>query len=307
MATTSRAIISTIGAIALAGGALMGCSSNTPTETNTNESAAGSAETQKVRLGVVGASDPYWAVYEEAVESELGIDLEIVDFGEYTLPNPALAAGELDLNQFQHIIYLAQHNVASGDDLVPIGSTATYPLGLHSLKHKSVDEIPEGATIAIPNDVTNKARALLVLQQAGLVELKDGGSTLSTANDVLPGSKVTVTELDAHFTATSLQDVDGAVINNDFVTKAGLNFDDALFLDDPSDPSALPYVNIFATRAADKDNETYKKLVEIYHNTPAVLEGVQDVSGGTATITNTPAAELEASLTQVIEFVKSAQ
>lgn len=305
MARTSTALFSAIGAIALAGGVLMGCSS-AGQGTAGNGSAEEPAQ-EKVRLGVVGASDPYWDIYEEAVEEQLGIDLEIVDFGDYTLPNPALAAGELDINQFQHIIYLAQHNVASGDDLVPIGSTATYPLGLHSLKYDSVEEIPEGAKIAIPNDTTNRARALLVLQQAGLIELKDGGSTLSTVDDVLPGSRVEITELDAHFTATSLQDVAGAVINNDFVKKAGLDFDDALFQDDPNDPTALPYVNIFAVKAEDADNELYLKLVEIYHGTPEVLDSAFEVSGGTAIFTNTPAAELQASLDQVTEFVQNAE
>src|SRR5699024_9868742 len=134
----------------------------------------------------------------------------------------------------------------------------------------SIDEIPKGAKVAVPDDPSNKARALLVLQQAGLVELKDGGNTGSTVDDVLDTSQVTVTELDASFTATSLDDVAAAVINNDFVEKAGLDFADAIFQDDPNDPSSLPYVNIFVARGEDRDNETYQRLVQLYHDTEAV-------------------------------------
>src|SRR5690606_1645560 len=104
------------------------------------------SESSPVKIGVVGASDPYWDVYVDAAEEE-GIFVELVDFADYNQPNPALAAGELDLNQFQHIIYLAQHNVASGDDLVPIGATAIYPLGLYSTKYESADDIKDGEQV----------------------------------------------------------------------------------------------------------------------------------------------------------------
>lgn len=291
--------LTALASVALVGGALTACASDTPTDSPNTD--GGSASTETVRLGVIGAADPYWAVYEEAVESELDIDLEIVNFDEYPLPNPAVAAGELDLNQFQHIIYLAAHNAESGDDLIPLGSTAIYPLSLHSTKYDSIDEIGEGETIAVPNDPSNRARALLVLQQAGLLELEGGGNSNSSPDDILPGSRVRVTELEAAFTASALNDVAGAVINNDWVQKSGLDFDDALASDDPNDPSSFPYVNIFAVRAEDRDNETYQKLVEIYHNTPAVIEGVQDVSGGSAVITNIDQAGLEEALLKEIE------
>ena len=126
---------------------------------------------ETVRIGVVGASDPYWATYEQAAEDE-GIDVEVVDFADYNQPNPAVSEGELDLNQFQHIVFLADYNIASGDDLQPIGATAIYPLGLHSKQYDAVEEIPDGATVAVPNDASNQARALVLLQSAGLIELK---------------------------------------------------------------------------------------------------------------------------------------
>ncbi|WP_285027398.1 MetQ/NlpA family ABC transporter substrate-binding protein [Plantibacter sp. ME-Dv--P-122b] len=262
-------------------------------------------EANPVKIGVVGASDPYWETYKEAAEKE-GIFVDIVDFGEYTQPNPALTEGEIDLNQFQHIVYLAQYNEASGGDLTPIGSTAIYPLGLYSTKVDSVKDIKKGDTIAIPNDESNQARALLVLQSAGLLELKDGGNIFSTPDDIIADkSKVTVTSLEASLTPTSLPDVTGAIINNDFINDSGLKASDAIAEDDPSDPNALPYVNIFAAKAADADNETYAKLVEIYQDTKSVVDGVVENSGGTAVPLKTPVKDLVKSLETVQKDIKA--
>ncbi len=281
-----------LAAITAATLALAGCAS-------AGDDAPSETPNETVRIGVVGASDAYWETFKDAAAAE-GIDVELIDFSDYNQPNPALSEGELDLNQFQHIIYLAQHNVASGDDLVPVGSTAIYPLAVFSEKYDDVKSIPAGATIAIPNDESNRARALLVLQQAGLLELENGGTIFSTPDDIIADkSKVSVLEVDASFTATSISDVDAAVVNNDFVTKAGLDFADALFQDDPSDPSAFPYINIFAARAADANNPTYLKLVEIYQTNAEVQAGVLENSGGSAVLLQTPVADLVASLAKV--------
>ncbi|MGK9146475.1 methionine ABC transporter substrate-binding protein [Plantibacter flavus] len=273
---------------------LAGCASGAG-----SDAAEKGTESNPVKIGVVGASDPYWETYKEAAEKE-GIFVDIVDFGEYTQPNPALTEGEIDLNQFQHIVYLAQYNESAGEDLTPVGSTAIYPLGLYSTKVKSVDDIKKGDTVAIPNDESNLARSLLVLQSAGLVELKDGGSIFSTVDDIdASKSKVQVTTLEASLTPTSLPDVAAAIINNDFVEPAGLKASDAIAQDDPSDPNALPYVNIFAAKAEDADNETYKKLVSIYQDTQSVIDGVVEKSGGTAVPVKTPVADLVKSLAKV--------
>lgn len=259
-----------------------------------------------VKIGVVGAGDPYWATYKEAAAAE-GIDVDIVNFDSYDQPNPALSAGELDLNQFQHIIYLATYNVNAGDDLVPIGATAIYPLGLYSTKYKDVSAIPAGEKIAVPNDESNQARALLVLQSAGLITLKDGGSVFATVADIEPGSKVSVEAVAADFTATSLPDFAGAVVNNDFVAKSGLTEDQLLAQDDPADAAAFPYINIFAARAADADNPTYLKLVKIYQETQAVQDGVQEASGNSAVLLKTPVADLVASLKKTEDEVRAHQ
>ncbi len=262
---------------------------------------------ETVRIGVVGASDPYWTTYEEAAADE-GIDVEIIDFSDYNQPNPAVSEGELDLNQFQHIVFLADYNVASGDDLQPIGATAIYPLGLHSKQYDAVEEIPDGATVAVPNDASNQARALVLLQSAGLIELKSGGTIFSDLADVdTDASRVQVEALDAALTATSLDDLAGAVVNNDFVERAGLDFDDALAQDDPNDANALPYANVFAARAGDLDDATYLELVEIYQDTQAVQDGVVEVSGGTAVMLDTPVDDLRASLAKVESDTRAQQ
>lgn len=297
--TASRRTTSVIAALAAVPlfVALAGCA------TASSDAGAGgdSAENETVKIGVVGKGDAQWAPFVEAAADE-GITVELVDFGSYEQPNPALTEGEIDLNQFQHIVYLAEYNTASGSDLTPIGSTAIYPLGLYSKKYDDVDSIPEGETVAVPDDASNQARALLVLQSAGLIELKSGGTIFSDLADVdTDKSKVKVTALEAALIPTSLPDVAAAIINNDFVEDSGLTFDDAIAQDDPEDPNALPYVNIFASRAEDADNETYLKLVEIFQTNEDVQAGLIESSGDTAVPLQTPVKDLVASLKKVQE------
>lgn len=299
--THNRTRALSLSALALAGAlALSACGGGG------SEDAELGSEENPVQLGVVGASEPYWTTFEEAVEAE-GIALEIVDFTEYPQVNPATAEGELDINQFQHIQYLADYNVASGDDIQPIGATAIYPMGLYSEKYDSVDQIQEGETVIVPNDTVNQARGLLVLQSAGLITLQDGGNASSTPEDIIEEeSKVEVSALDAAVTVTSLPDVAAAIVNNDFMGDAGLTPEDAIAQDDPEDPAALPYVNIFATKAEDKDNEVLNQLVEIYQTNQDVLDGAQESAGGSAVFLQTPAAELQESLTSTEEALRNA-
>ncbi len=258
-----------------------------------------------IRVGVVGASEEHWKIFQQKAE-EAGFDVEIVDFTEYTQPNPALSQGQLDLNQFQHILYLAQYNVEAGDDLVPVGATAIYPLGLYSKQYTSVDEIPDGAEVAIPNDPTNLARALLVLQDAGLVTLKDGGSAFSTEADVVAdSSRVTVTPVDAQQTAIALDSVAASIVNNDFLTDAGIDPDSALYTDDADSEAAKPYINIWAAQAADAGNQRYLDLIAIYED-PEVQAALQAASGGTAVIADQTPAELQQILTDVEADAKNA-
>jgi D-methionine transport system substrate-binding protein len=271
-----------------------------------NDGPATGTDGDAIRIGVVGASDPYWAVYTKAAADE-GLEVEIVDFAKYEQVNPALAAGEIDINQFQHIVYLAGYNEASGEKLSPIGATAIYPLGLYSTKYRDIGDIVKGDTVAVPADDSNQARALVILQSNGLIKLTDGGTIFSTVADIdKAASKVKVTALEASLTASSLPDVAAAIINNDFAEKAGLKFEDAIATDDATDPKALPYVNIFVARDEDKNNKTYKKLIAIFQTTKAVQDGVFAVSGDTAELVATPVSDLVTSLTTVQADIKAA-
>src|SRR5699024_11393843 len=159
-------------------------------------SAKGS-EDDPIRIGVVTESEPYWEIFTDLAEEE-GIHVEFVNFTDYQLPNQGLADGDLDLNQFQHLQFLAGFNVNADEDLTPVGATAVYPLGLYSKAHDSLEDVPEGGEIAIPNDATNPARALLVRQEAGLLRLARGGNAFPTPPVAIPeASKVTLPPIDA--------------------------------------------------------------------------------------------------------------
>lgn len=264
----------------------------------------GAAE-EPITIGVVGASDEQWKIFEAKAE-EAGFDVDIVDFQDYAQPNPALTQGELDLNQFQHLKYLSEYNVASGEDLVPVAATAVYPLGLYSKQFSSVEEIPEGAEIAIPNDPSNLARGLLVLQDAGLVALRDGGSAYSTEADVLPESKVKVTPVAAEQTAIALSSIAASIINNDFVADAGLDPADAIYQDDAAAEGARPYINIWAVHAQDKDNARYLELIELWKD-QEIQDALVEQSGGTAVLANQSAAELQGYLTEIQADTEAAQ
>ncbi len=259
-----------------------------------------------VKIGTTEASADYWPILIN-LAAENGIDLQPVNFGDYTQANPALAQGQLDLNLFQHLLYLANYNVSADQTLTPIGSTVVVPLGLYSSKHTSVDQIPQGGQVAIPNDPTNQARALLVLQQAGLLSLTGGGTVLSTPADIDPAaSKVTVVPVDAQQTVTSLASVDAAIVNNNFALDAKLDPSKALYNDDPSKPAAEPYINAFVARDADKNNPTYLKIVELYHD-PAVTAAVVNASQGTAVIVDRPVSDLETILAGLEETVRESK
>lgn len=245
-----------------------------------------------VKIGVTDADQPYWPVFKKLARQH-GIKLETVNFSDYTQANPAVAQRQLDLNLFQHLVFLAGYNKQAHQNLTPVGSTYVVPLSLYSKKHTKLSQIPKGASIAIPNDATNQARALLVLQKAGLLKLKGGGSIVSTPADIdKAASKVKVTPVDASQTVTSLSSVDGAVVNNDFALDGHLNPKKALYADNPKSATALPYTNVIVSRAADKNNPTYAEIVKLYHD-PRVEKLVVAESKNTSVPVEKPASELQ--------------
>lgn len=271
-----------------------------------NRSNGASAVGKTVSIGVADKAEPYWKTYQELAKKKLGVTVKLVNFTDYSLPNPALSQGQTDLNEFQHIQYLANYNVTNGDDLEPIGATAVYPLPLYSTKYSSASKIPEGAKVAIPNDAVNEARGLLILQSAGLLKLKDGGNAFSTSNDIVSHS-VEVTPIDASQTAGALKagSVAAAIVNQNYATTGGLSKSDAIFKDDPSSKSAAPYVNVFVAQKKDADNALYLKLAKLYH-TASVEKGVQEANAGTAVFRSTSAADLQKELATVERDAKAA-
>jgi D-methionine transport system substrate-binding protein len=266
--------------------------------------ACGDDDSDTVKIGVADGAENYWNVFKEKASAE-GIEVELVNFTDYNQPNPALAEGELQLNQFQHLLYLATYNAKNDQDLAPIGATAVYPLPLYSTKHASVDQIPDGGSVVIPNDPTNQARALLVLQQAGLISLKNGGTAFSTLADIDDAaSKVDVTAVDAAQTAQSLDSVDAAIVNNNYATSANLGADKVIAQDDPNSDIAKPYINAFVARAQDKDNADYLKLVEIYHD-PEVEAAIREDLGDDGVFKTNSPAELQNLTVELEAQVKS--
>ena len=257
-----------------------------------------------VRVGVTDKAQEYWTTFTDLAADE-GIDVELVNFTDYTQPNPILSSGDLELNQFQHLLYLANYNVNSDDDLQPIGSTAIYQLGLYTTKgYASPEDVPDGAEIAIPNDVVNQARALLVLQSAGLISLVDGGNAFSTPAEVdEAASKVKVVPVDANQTAVQLQSLDGAIINNNFATDAGIDPTTAIYSDLEDTDTARPYLNLWVARAEDADNPVYQQLIDIYHS-PEVTDQLVEENGGTAVVEDVPAEELQSDLADLEDLVR---
>jgi D-methionine transport system substrate-binding protein len=275
----------------------------------TSDSDAKGSKSNPITIGVVGASDPQWPIFQKKAE-KAGIYVKLVDFQDYTSENPAVDSGDLDLNEFQHLLYLANYNTQNNKDLQPIGGVAVYPLGVYSDKVKDIKDIAAGSTVAIPNDETNQARAIGVLKDAGLVKLNGDWTAFTSPADIdTANSKVKVTPLKAEQVARSLSDpeVEAGVINNDYVADAGLKATDAIYQDDAESESAHPYINIFVSRKQDATNATYLKLVKIFQ-TKEVQAGLQKNSDGTAVFVNQYSAkDLQGFLADIEQDAKNAQ
>lgn len=256
----------------------------------TGLSACSGKDGTTVKIGTTDSEKKVWKVLEEKA-SEQGINIEMVPFSDYNTPNDALAQGALDLNLFQHLKFLATYNVGADKDLTPIGASEIVPLGLYWKDHENLDGI-EGQEVAIPNDSSNQGRAINVLVQAKLVTLKEPNIITPTPADIDEGkSKVTVRGVDAANTTTAFNEGRPAVINNNFLDRAGIEPKQAVFKDDPSSTEAEPYINVFVARNEDRENPTYQKIVEIFHD-PEVIQANSEDSRGTNVAVDRPANEL---------------
>ncbi len=233
-----------------------------------NESSeAGDSENGESKVIKVGASPTPHADILKAAKTDLeqkGYELEIIEFTDYIQPNVALNDGELDANYFQHLPYLEKKCEEEGYDLVSAAGIHYEPFGLYPGKAKTIDEIPEGGTIAVPNDDTNETRALLLLQDQGLIKLKDGidATKSATVLDVTDNPKnLTIKELAAEQVPRSLQDVDMAVINGNYALQFDLSVNSDAAAVESSEYGSV-YVNVVACRKGDENSDKIKALVE---------------------------------------------
>lgn len=220
---------------------------------------------QKIKVGISSGNDEaVWGKVKEIAARD-GLDITVVVFNDYLLPNAALDAGDLDANAFQHKPFLDNQIKTRGYKITPVGETIVAPIGLYSRKVKSVGEIRDGASIGIPNDPSNGGRALLLLQAQKLIKVKDGVGLLPTVLDVIDNPRrLRIREIDAAQLPRSLDDVDAAVINTNYAVPAGLIPEkDAIAIESPVNN---PYNNFIAVRERDKNAPWVAKLVRAYQN-----------------------------------------
>lgn len=268
---------SIIVAAALAAGTLAGCGGKAAETTTAaqetagtaagSESAAVEAETKEALIPiVVGASPaPHAEILAAAKEilAEKGYDLQIKEYTDYVQPNLALDTGDLNANYFQHYPYLEQFNKDRGTGIVSAAAIHYEPFGIYAGKTASLEALADGAKVAVPNDATNEARALLLLEAQGLIKLKEGAGLNATKNDVVENpKKLDIYEIEAAQIPRSLQDVEIAVINGNYAIEAGLKVTDALAIEDAASIAATTYGNIVAVQEGHEKDEAVLALID---------------------------------------------
>ena len=264
-----------LAAMTLSASLFLAACGNAASDSASDSSTADANEPVKVTLGVVGeVNEPWDYVIEELKEKE-NIEVELVKFTDYTTPNNALAEGEIDLSSFQTEIFMDNYNRDHGTELTTIGYTVMAPLGLYSDKITDISELKDGDTIAIPNDVSNEGRALILLQTAGLIKLDTAAGLVPTTEDVVENRlNLQFQTLESNQTARALQDVTASVINSGMAVDAGfIPSEDAVFLE-PVTEDSKPYYNVIAALSEDVDNEVFQTIVAYYQSegTAKVIE-----------------------------------
>lgn len=255
---------------------LTGCTSENGTPAQSGDSNVNG--TAKVRIGLTESDSKVWNHVKEEAAKE-NIDIELIPFDSYPIPNAALDAGEIEMNAFQHYLYLNTEIEQHGYDISVIGETIFAPLGLYSKKISSIDELKDGDTIVVPDDVTNEGRSLLLLQSVGLITVNTDDNLSPTLKDIENPRNFNIVELAATNIPASLEEAPLAAINSGVAADAGIiPTKEALVLEE-SKSGENPYINVIAVRTQDKDNEVYKRIVEIYQTdeTKKVIE--EDTKG----------------------------
>ncbi|MGB6054333.1 MAG: MetQ/NlpA family ABC transporter substrate-binding protein [Burkholderiaceae bacterium] len=222
------------------------------------------AQDKPIKIGVTAGPHAQIMEVVKKVAAKDGLQIQVIEFSDYVQPNAALAAGDLDVNSYQHLPYLEAQIKDRGYKLANVAYTVTFPMGVYSKKVKSLSELKSGARVGVPNDPTNGGRALLLLQSQGVLKLKPNAGLKATPLDIVDNpKKLKIIELDAAQLPRSLADLDAAVINGNYAETAGLNpTRDAIAIEDAKGP----YANIIAVREQDKDKPWVAKLIKAYHS-----------------------------------------
>lgn len=227
----------------------------------------GTGEKVNNKLVIGASSSPHAEILEAAkpLLKEKGYELEVKEFSDYVMPNTALEDKELDANYFQHQPYLDDFNQNNETHLVSVASIHYEPLGIYSGKSESLDTINEGIKIAVPNDTTNEARALLLLQEQGIIKVDKAAGLNATAKDIIENPyHIEIVEIEAAQLVRTLQEVDFAVINGNYALQGGLNVDaDALAKEEADSLAAQTYANILVVREGDEGREDIKALIDV--------------------------------------------
>ncbi len=245
-------------------------------ESSEASSKEASGDVKKIKIGATPS--PHAEILEEAnkVLKDKGYELDIVVYNDYVQPNIAVDTGELDANFFQHYPYLESFNKERGTKVVSAGVIHYEPFGIYAGKVSSLADLKDGAKIAVPNDVTNEARALQLLAAQGLIKIKDGAGLTATKNDIVENPKnIELLEVEAAQVPRSLQDVDVAVINGNYAIEAGLKVKDALAVEDASSEAANTYANIIAVKEGNEKSEAILALLDAIQS-PEVKKFIED-------------------------------
>ena len=237
-------------------------------ETDAADDSADAAATEtKGTITVAASATPHAEILAAAkpILAEQGWDLEVTEFDDYVLPNEVVESGEMDANYFQHVPYLDSFNEEKGTHLVEVGKIHHEPFGIYPGTKASLDEIADGDTIAVPNDTTNEARALLLLQDNGIITLKDGAGLTATVNDIAENPhNVKIEELAAESVARVADEVAYVVLNGNYALQAGFSVSkDSLAYEKSDSEAAKTYVNVVVVKEGNEDNEGVKALVDV--------------------------------------------
>lgn len=277
MKKTLSIILAVLMLLALAAG----CGTQAETASPSDVQETETATTEETVLRVGASVTPHAEILAQVQDTlaEQGIKLEIVEYTDYVQPNLAVEDGSLDANYFQHKPYMDTFNENYSTHLVSVAKIHYEPFGIYAGKTSSLDELADGATIAVPNDGSNETRALLLLQQEGLITLKDGidASSNATILDIAENPKnLVITEMEAAQIALALEDIDLGVINGNYALQAGLKAtDDALALEDATGDGAQTYGNIICVKEGNENNEAVLALVAALED-PAVGEWITE-------------------------------